>query len=278
MERAIGDDGLTYPVAQDNDYATWTAYGNQYWPANYLIDARGRVRLVHFGEGSYAETERAIRSLLAEAGQRGPGRQGEGRAETPDPASPPPSPTWAQRAAPIASRTARSAPARQSVQSDRPGPARRRPSRLRRPWSDQRRLGDRRARCQPRAQLPGAPRVPGHRLAGQAATDAGAARRPARSRTRSPARTSTAARRRLHPAPLPARRPAAGRAPRADAAVRARHRRLRLHVRVAATSSTATAHPGPKRFSNQMICVWVVVVAGDLRVAVLAIHRLRLVE
>ena len=69
MERAIGEEGLTYPVAQDNDYATWTAYGNQYWPAKYLIDARGRVRFVHFGEGSYAETERAIRSLLAEAGQ-----------------------------------------------------------------------------------------------------------------------------------------------------------------------------------------------------------------
>ena len=43
--------GCTYPVAQDNEYATWTAYGNQYWPAKYLIDARGRVRFVHFGEG-----------------------------------------------------------------------------------------------------------------------------------------------------------------------------------------------------------------------------------
>jgi cytochrome c biogenesis protein CcdA/thiol-disulfide isomerase/thioredoxin len=85
VERAIGEDGLTYPVAQDNDYATWTAYGNQYWPAKYLIDARGRVRFAHFGEGSYAETERAIRSLLAEAGQARLGGRARARAETADP-------------------------------------------------------------------------------------------------------------------------------------------------------------------------------------------------
>jgi cytochrome c biogenesis protein CcdA/thiol-disulfide isomerase/thioredoxin len=86
VERAIGEDGLTYPVAQDNDYATWTAYGNQYWPAKYLVDARGRVRFVHFGEGSYEETERAIRSLLVEAGHGSVGGQAKARAETPDPA------------------------------------------------------------------------------------------------------------------------------------------------------------------------------------------------
>ena len=66
--------GLRYAVAQDNDYATWNAYGNQYWPAKYLIDARGRVRYVHFGEGAYDETETAIRRLLAEAG-RAPGAE-----------------------------------------------------------------------------------------------------------------------------------------------------------------------------------------------------------
>jgi cytochrome c biogenesis protein CcdA/thiol-disulfide isomerase/thioredoxin len=85
VERAIAEDGLTYPVAQDNDYATWTAYGNQYWPAKYLIDARGRVRFAHFGEGSYAETEQAIRSLLAEAGQARLGGRAKAHAETPDP-------------------------------------------------------------------------------------------------------------------------------------------------------------------------------------------------
>ena len=66
--------GCGYAVAQDNDYATWNAYGNQYWPAKYLIDARGRVRYTHFGEGDYEETEEAIRELLAEAGH-GPGAQ-----------------------------------------------------------------------------------------------------------------------------------------------------------------------------------------------------------
>jgi cytochrome c biogenesis protein CcdA/thiol-disulfide isomerase/thioredoxin len=85
VERAIGEDGLTYPVAQDNDYATWTAYGNQYWPTKYLIDARGRVRFVHFGEGAYEETERGIRSLLAEAGVARLGGMAKARAETADP-------------------------------------------------------------------------------------------------------------------------------------------------------------------------------------------------
>lgn len=67
---AIEQNGLRYPVAQDNDYATWNAYANQYWPAKYLIDARGRVRYTHFGEGDYEETELAIRQLLAEAGRQ----------------------------------------------------------------------------------------------------------------------------------------------------------------------------------------------------------------
>jgi cytochrome c biogenesis protein CcdA/thiol-disulfide isomerase/thioredoxin len=68
VQRAIVQNGLRYAVAQDNDYATWDAWGNQYWPAKYLIDARGRVRYAHFGEGDYDKTESAIRALLAEAG------------------------------------------------------------------------------------------------------------------------------------------------------------------------------------------------------------------
>jgi cytochrome c biogenesis protein CcdA/thiol-disulfide isomerase/thioredoxin len=65
---AVRQNGIRYPVAQDNDYGTWNAFANQYWPAKYLIDAGGRVRFAHFGEGEYDVTERAIRSLLAEAG------------------------------------------------------------------------------------------------------------------------------------------------------------------------------------------------------------------
>jgi cytochrome c biogenesis protein CcdA/thiol-disulfide isomerase/thioredoxin len=56
--------GVEYPIALDNDFATWQAWHNQYWPAKYLIDRKGRVRYYHFGEGEYAETERAIRELL----------------------------------------------------------------------------------------------------------------------------------------------------------------------------------------------------------------------
>ena len=68
VANAIGQFGLRYPVVQDNNMGTWNAYGNQYWPADYLIDARGQVRYAAFGEGDYDKTETAIRALLAEAG------------------------------------------------------------------------------------------------------------------------------------------------------------------------------------------------------------------
>jgi cytochrome c biogenesis protein CcdA/thiol-disulfide isomerase/thioredoxin len=60
---------VTWPVALDNAYNTWTAYSNQYWPADYLIDKQGRVRDYHFGEGAYTQTEQAIRDLLAMKGK-----------------------------------------------------------------------------------------------------------------------------------------------------------------------------------------------------------------
>ena len=82
VREAIVQSGLRYPVAQDNAYATWYAWGNQYWPAKYLIDARGRVRYAHFGEGSYEETETAIRALLAETGASRLGAMVDTRAET----------------------------------------------------------------------------------------------------------------------------------------------------------------------------------------------------
>src|SRR5215217_6723628 len=67
---AIAQNRLRYPVVQDNDYAVWQAYQNQYWPASYFIDAEGHVRYVHFGEGGYGEKEQVIRELLKEAGRR----------------------------------------------------------------------------------------------------------------------------------------------------------------------------------------------------------------
>ena len=67
IRQAVLRHGIHYPVAVDNDYGTWNAYNNRYWPAHYLIDARGRIRQEHFGEGNYEETEQAIQALLAEA-------------------------------------------------------------------------------------------------------------------------------------------------------------------------------------------------------------------
>jgi cytochrome c biogenesis protein CcdA/thiol-disulfide isomerase/thioredoxin len=80
---AIRQNGLAYPVVQDNDYGTWNAYGNQFWPAKYLIDEHGKVRYTHFGEGGYGRTEAAIRSLLEEA-RGGPlGRRTRAHAQVP---------------------------------------------------------------------------------------------------------------------------------------------------------------------------------------------------
>ena len=70
VRQAIDSDGIRYPVVQDNEYGTWNAYQNQYWPAEYLIDARGRVRHVQSGEGDYGQSESAVRELLREAGAR----------------------------------------------------------------------------------------------------------------------------------------------------------------------------------------------------------------
>ncbi len=86
VREAIDQNGLAYPVAQDNEYATWNAWGNQFWPAKYLIDAEGRVRYTHFGEGDYEKTEQAIRALLQESGQDNLGGRAQARTETPDPA------------------------------------------------------------------------------------------------------------------------------------------------------------------------------------------------
>ncbi len=68
VRQATRDNGIIWPVAQDNKYGTWEAYNNRAWPAKYLIDRNGVVRYSHFGEGKYAETEEQIRTLLVEAG------------------------------------------------------------------------------------------------------------------------------------------------------------------------------------------------------------------
>src|SRR5579859_745423 len=66
VARAIKDLQVTWPVVQDNDLKIWGAYNNEFWPAHYLIDQKGKIRYTHFGEGNYVETENAIRQLLSE--------------------------------------------------------------------------------------------------------------------------------------------------------------------------------------------------------------------
>ncbi|MDE2307546.1 MAG: cytochrome c biogenesis protein DipZ [Xanthomonadaceae bacterium] len=70
VARAIRELGVDYPVALDNDYAIWQGFNNEYWPAHYFIDAQGRIRHHHFGEGGYHQSEDVIRQLLAAAGQK----------------------------------------------------------------------------------------------------------------------------------------------------------------------------------------------------------------
>ena len=75
VERAVRDLKVTYPVAIDSDYRIWEAFDNQYWPALYFIDAKGRIRHHYFGEGEYAEAERVLQELLKESGARPRGRE-----------------------------------------------------------------------------------------------------------------------------------------------------------------------------------------------------------
>lgn len=68
VTRAIQQQGIRYPVAQDNDFGTWNAYSNRYWPAGYLLDQEGNIARTHFGEGEYDQTEMAIKQLLGLSG------------------------------------------------------------------------------------------------------------------------------------------------------------------------------------------------------------------
>lgn len=92
IRRAIKDYGVAWPVAVDSNMATWNAYNNQYWPAEYLIDKSGQIRHMHFGEGEYDVTERTIQALLAEGGgaapqslaSADPGLTAEANSQTPE--------------------------------------------------------------------------------------------------------------------------------------------------------------------------------------------------
>jgi len=66
VAEALDRFGITYPVAQDNNFTTWRAYQNHYWPAFYFIDGQGQIRYIHIGEGRYEKSEQVIQQLLAE--------------------------------------------------------------------------------------------------------------------------------------------------------------------------------------------------------------------
>ena len=71
IRAALASMGIDHPIAVDNDFAVWRAFHNEYWPALYIVDARGRIRYHHFGEEAYQRSERVIQQLLAEAGNDG---------------------------------------------------------------------------------------------------------------------------------------------------------------------------------------------------------------
>jgi hypothetical protein len=71
VRRAVKESRIDYPVAVDNEHVIWRAFSNQYWPALYFVDAQGRVRHHHFGEGAYEQSEMIIQALLAETGVDG---------------------------------------------------------------------------------------------------------------------------------------------------------------------------------------------------------------
>jgi Thioredoxin like C-terminal domain len=83
VRHATRDLHVSWPVALDNEYKTWNAYSNEYWPAEYFVDRLGHVRRAHFGEGEYGQSERTIRRLLAENGASVPKRTAEVADATP---------------------------------------------------------------------------------------------------------------------------------------------------------------------------------------------------
>ena len=227
---AIGQFGLRYPVVQDNEMGTWNAYGNQYWPADYLIDADGHVRYAAFGEGDYAKTETAIRALLAEEG----GRVG-GRGHPPDVVVPSSQATpetyigtaraegWLHAAESRPAQLRRACHRRNDAQSVR----------LQRHLEDLEPAGDGNLERWDRRRVPGQERLPRAELRWRKpAPGAGSARRQADLRARGGSRRPRQRRHGARPAPVHARLAAALRAGAPHAALCPGHHGLRLHLRI----------------------------------------------
>ncbi len=228
---AIGQFGLRYPVVQDNNMGTWNAYGNEYWPADYLIDAKGQVRYATFGEGDYDKTETAIRALLAEAGYQVGGKSHPTDVVAPSEIATPETYMGTARGAGLDQRS-EDGHARLRPTAERRTAAQR--LRLQRHVEDRRTAGrsDLRSGCGHGVQ--GQERVPGAELARRTtAAGAGAARRASDRRRAGRRRRPRQRGDRPPPAPVLARLAAGRPAASALAALRRRRDRLRLHVRLA---------------------------------------------
>ena len=75
VKNAVSDLKVAYPIPIDSSHSIWSAFRNEYWPADYFVDAKGRIRYHHFGEGEYAKSERVIQALLRENGAARSGRE-----------------------------------------------------------------------------------------------------------------------------------------------------------------------------------------------------------
>ena len=263
VAEAIAEEGIRYPVVQDNEQGTWNAYGNQYWPAEYFIDARGRVRYAHFGEGEYGEKEEVIRELLAEAGDNPSGAEAKVRdAVAPsDGVSTPETYLGVARAERFTNDELSAGLHDLSAPADVPDNE----FALRGRWRLGLRVGDRGRPGKPaRPQLRRPPRLPRARLARPPAARQGPPRRQADRRLR---RRLRRPRRRPHgalAAPLQPRRPARSREPPARARTRKGGVRLCLHLRLASESSRwPTNRPAPcsssttsRRSSRSSAATW----------------------
>ena len=227
---AIDQFGIRYPVVQDNEMGTWNAYGNQYWPADYLIDAKGQVRYATFGEGDYDKTETAIRALLAEAGHDVAGHSHPTGVIVPSLASHAGDLSGNGSRAGLGHRPRRG---RARLQRRPSGPTGSQQLRLQRHLEHRRPARHRGLERRDRRGVPGQERVPRAELGREhPAPGAGAARRPA---DPGRGRRSRRARRRRHGqgrAPLHARLAAPQRTSPPEPALRARGHRVRVHVRL----------------------------------------------
>ncbi len=227
VRSAIDRLDLEYAVAMDNDFGTWNAYSNRYWPAKYLIDARGHLRYAHFGEGAYDTTESHIRALLAEAQGR-PARAGAGRR------SHAPGAVHTRDLPRVRAALARAVRRRLACSGQARGvpipAARARGQRVRLRRTDDGRGATprRRAGCSAAPSLPGAGRPPGARRGGPCGGVPGREEAEHGAGRREPA---------LHAAGAAARSGCAARAP-----VRARGLGLRFYLRLATGPRRSRAH------------------------------------